>query len=241
MQEAGEGYSSFQFEGREIVFWIENAADQIQREHRRGQFYELEELHIIRTHAGSSKVFYDIGSNVGNHLVYMGKILGAELIVPFEANPKAVATLRKNITANGLDAIVDSRMLGLGVGAGDEVRQVFSRHANNLGAARLKKYKPEQAEEDGFFEKVEVRALDSLDLARDPDFVKIDVEGMELDVLSGMSRCIARSRPAMFIEVSTHNIEGFLSWVERHDYSVAETFTRYQSSVNYMVAPHKGS
>lgn len=240
MQEINESYSSFRFEGQEFVFWIENEADQIQREHRRGRFYEIEELQIIRSHAGSAKVFYDIGSNVGNHLVFMGKILGAELIVPFEANPKAVATLRKNIAANGLDEVVDSRMLGIGLGAGDEVRQVFSRHANNLGAARLKKYKPEQVGEDGFFEKVEVRALDSLDLVRAPDFVKIDVEGMELDVLDGMSLCIKRSRPAMFIEVSNQNAETFLSWVEKNDYRVAETFTRYQSSINYMIVSFEG-
>lgn len=230
-----EHYSAFQFEGRDVVFWVENEADLIQREHRRGKFYETEELQIIHNYAGSSKVFYDIGSNVGNHLVYIGKVLGAELIVPFEANPVAIRILRKNIAANGLDGAVDTRMLGFGIGAGDEVRQIFSRHANNLGAARLKKYKPQQLEENGFFEKVEIRAMDSLDLARRPDFVKIDVEGMEMDVLAGMSACIKYSRPMMFIEVSTHNTEKFLHWIEQNKYRTAETFTRYESSINYMI------
>jgi FkbM family methyltransferase len=238
MQSMADKYSAFRFEGHEIVFWIENDADLIQRQQRQGKFYEAEELQIIRNYAGSSRIFYDIGSNVGNHLVYMGKILGAELIVPFEANPAAVKTLRKNIAGNGLEGMVDARHLGLGVGARDEVRQVFSHHANNLGAARLKRYRPDQVEEDGFFEKVQVRALDSFDLPRGPDFVKIDVEGMEMDVLDGMSACIARSRPAMFIEVGTHNIERFLAWVEQNDYRTVETFTRYQSSVNYMIVAH---
>ena len=34
-----------------------------------------------------------------------------------------------------------------------------------------------------------------------PDFVKIDVEGFELDVLRGMAAVVASHRPALYIEI----------------------------------------
>jgi len=48
--------------------------------------------------------------------------------------------------------------------------------------------------------RVELRRLD--DLALDPSFVKIDVEGAELAVLRGLQATLERSRPALMIERS---------------------------------------
>ncbi len=47
---------------------------------------------------------------------------------------------------------------------------------------------------------VELRRIDELELS--PEFVKIDVEGAELEVLQGMEATIARSHPTLMIERS---------------------------------------
>jgi FkbM family methyltransferase len=47
---------------------------------------------------------------------------------------------------------------------------------------------------------VELRRLDDLEL--DPSFVKIDVEGAELEVLNGMRETLSRSQPVLMIERS---------------------------------------
>jgi len=53
-------------------------------------------------------------------------------------------------------------------------------------------------------EVVDVVPLDDLDLPR-LDFIKIDVEGFEVDVLRGAARLIERFRPAILCEIQEHS------------------------------------
>jgi len=73
-------------------------------------------------------------------------------------------------------------------------------------------------------------------LANEPvGFLKIDVEGMELGVLSGLEQTIRRNRPRMFVEVENKNIPSFLAWAEARDYKVAKTFRRYRTNENFLL------
>lgn len=77
----------------------------------------------------------------------------------------------------------------------------------------LHKHVPEMREADYSVheQRVTVVPLDELDL--DPAFVKIDVEGAEVQVLQGMHRTIERCRPLMLIERSAgfEEVRSFLA------------------------------
>jgi hypothetical protein len=67
---------------------------------------------------------------------------------------------------------------------------------------------------------VDVIAIDDLKLDR-LDLLKIDVEGMELEVLTGAKNTIDRNRPVMIIEVvksSRNNITSYLESFGYHYY-----------------------
>ena len=82
---------------------------------------------------------------------------------------------------------------------------------------------------------IEVASLD--DLIEGPvDFIKIDVEAMELDVLMGARTIVDRDRPIIFIEVRDDNIPQFLKLIETLGYRIDRIFPD-QSYANYFISP----
>jgi hypothetical protein len=71
--------------------------------------------------------------------------------------------------------------------------------------------------ESGPKQRIGLLALDDLELDR-VDFIKIDVEGMELEVLQGAERTIDACRPIMMIEYVKSRPVSLQAWLEDHGY-----------------------
>ena len=69
--------------------------------------------------------------------------------------------------------------------------------------------------------KVRKLRLDEFGLPR-VDLIKIDVEGMELEVLEGASEMIDQSRPIMLIEKIKADAGKLRQWLESRGYAVTE-------------------
>jgi FkbM family methyltransferase len=206
---------------------VANPGDAIQKEHMAGRFYEPDELDIIRRHFRPGGVFLDIGSNVGNHAVFAALVLHAARVVVIEPNPVAIAVLRANAALNRLEAVIDCRWLGVGLGAASAEGFGVRAGPMNLGGGRMV---------EGVGD-LRILAGDEITGGDHVDFLKIDVEGMELDVLAGLAATIARCRPSIFIEVDDHNQAGFDTWVADHGYRIAARHKRYMRNENFMLVP----
>jgi FkbM family methyltransferase len=212
--------------GEPILFTVVNPRDEIQKHHLAGAFYEPEELAIIARHFPLGGRFLDIGSNVGNHTLYVAKFLRAGRIVVIEPNPAAIEVLESNIMLNGIQRQVDAQHLGVGLsdhageGAGMRVP------VRNLGGSRV-------VEGGG---DIRLARADELLAGETFDLIKIDVEGMELAVLAGLEGLLG-SKPPLFVEVDTANDTAFHDWCARTGYAVLERFQRYARNVNYLVGP----
>lgn len=229
--------SSFCSFGKELRFFVQNPADWIQRHHFKGELYENEELRLIQRHSEGARVFLDIGANVGNHAIFMAKVLNAEKVYAFEANPSTADILKLNILLNGASQTIDISYVGIGLGDKLGHFQVEYPQINNIGAARLVEA---EGREQTDAAKVMVCPLDSLNIGREPQFVKIDVEGMEISVLRGMEGTIRKFRPHMFIEVANTNAGLFDEWVEKNDYVKVDSFRRYLENENFLIK-HKST
>ncbi|KAB0677761.1 FkbM family methyltransferase [Aureimonas leprariae] len=197
----------------------------IERDQTRGVFFEAAELEYVKARVGTGVRVVDVGANTGNHTVFFAGPMRAASVLPFEPLPQAAATLRLAVEANGF-ANVDLSMLGQGVGAEPARMHAVVSEGGGLGATRL-----EAGGEGG----VPVVRLDDI-LTEPPGFLKIDVEGMELDVLRGASETIARARPPIFVEVAERNTGAFLDWLELASYRIERIFSD-KGHANYLIAP----
>ena len=216
-------------EGRRVLFATDKEADPIQRAHRNASFYEAEELALLRAHVKRGATFVDIGANVGNHTLYAAMFLNAGRVIPVEPNPLALRLLLLNVMMNGIeDRVIRT---GLGFGLSDQAQDGFGMEARdkNLGAAKM------QAGEGN----IPVTTGDILLADEAPDFIKIDVEGMEMLALAGLSHTLARTRPKMLIEVDQQNYAAFDEWRAAQGYDVAETFQRYATNKNFLLVPKR--
>ena len=84
--------------------------------------------------------------------------------------------------------------------------------------------------------KLKADAVEALAKAK-VDFIKIDVEGMEMQVLGGLAQTLERCRPVIFIEVDEANRADFLDWVEANHFDIAATFRRYPVNENFLLKP----
>ncbi len=215
-------------DGEDVRFFVVNQRDVIQSVHAAGRFYEPEELAIITDFFPPGGVFVDIGANIGNHSIFVAKYLHPAQIIAFEPNPAAIRILTTNLLLNGLQRIVDLSHLGVGLSDGPGQACAFEP-ADNLGGTRFQIAQRENG--------LRLMPGDAALAQRRVDFIKIDVEGMELRVLDGLAATIARWRPPLFVEVEDDHAEAFRAWTQLHHYVTVRTYRRYAANENYMLLP----
>ncbi|MEM8726532.1 MAG: FkbM family methyltransferase [Pseudomonadota bacterium] len=202
--------------------FVTNERDIIQKEHAQGRFYEREELDLIARHFPGG-TYVDAGANVGNHAVYLGKLLGAERMHLFEPNPDAFRLLEVNIALNDLTSVAQVHPLALSDTAGEAA---MAHMTNNLGAARLV--------QGGEGATVPLTRGDDALGDEQVEFIKIDVEGHELAVLRGLERVLREQSPTLFVEVEDHNRAEFDALMQERDYREVEQIQRYPGRSNFL-------
>jgi len=219
------------YRGRPVLFVINNRQDRIHKTQLRGLFYEQDQLERMAEHMPPGGVFCDIGANIGNHSLYMALFGGAGRVIPMEPNPKAIQLLVAAAVLNGVTDRVAVETLGYGIGDSDAEGYGIDAPKRNLGWARL-------AEGAG---DIPLRRGDTI-LADEPrvDFIKIDVEGMEIAALSGLRATLARCRPKLFVEVDHTNRPAFDALVARLGYRVLHSAEPTRINQNLLLGPVLG-
>ena len=207
------------FRGHTVVFAVDNPLDAIQSHHVRGQFYEEEELDYLRTIIPPRVNVADAGANVGNHAIFFSQVCRAERVFAFEANPAAIELLKKNVAVNS--AAVDLSQVGVALGGRDGfVDKLPNMQTNNMGSTSFAPSPSPTA--------YPMTTLDSALNDRPIDFLKIDVEGMEFEVMAGAMTTIHRHRPILFVEVRRHELARFSKLMAEMNYRIERSFQRYK-------------
>ena len=145
----------------------------------------------------SNRDAVEVGANMGCHTLPMAKALAVQgrRLLAIEPQPIIFQQLCANLALNHVRNVVTAQKA-----CGRSSATLFYSHQDydqpgNFGAVRLKS---DAGKGD---ESIEALPLDAmLSESWDVGFLKIDVEGMESDVLSGAQALIQRCRPAIYLE-----------------------------------------
>jgi FkbM family methyltransferase len=145
-------------------------------------------------------VFFDVGSNVGFFALLGAREVGPQGSVhAFEPVPRIAEAIRRNAALNGFENVHVHE-----VAVSDREGTAELLLAQHPGGATLS---PADAPEDIVGRTtVPVVALDQLVASGTvpvPDVVKIDVEGVEMEVLDGMAELLRTRRPALLCELDS--------------------------------------
>ncbi|WP_417530279.1 FkbM family methyltransferase [Marinobacter lipolyticus] len=182
-----------------------------------GEPYEHSMLRSMSGRLKAGDLVLDIGANIGNHTLYLAAVAGCR-VHSFEPNKMLCGALQQSIEANGLSGSVWVHNVGVGSAIGS-ARFAHEDEAN-LGAQSL-------LVEDGDSAGIEVIRLDDLDLDLDGPVaaLKIDVEGMEQDVLEGAKELLTRDKPLLYIECQKkQDFHLIAQWVGSRGYIYNETY-----------------
>lgn len=138
-------------------------------------------------------VAWDVGANVGNHSLFLSRIF--DRVYSFEPSPGLVSQLEANLTLNNLENV---HVLEYGLADHDGTAEYFDGQDGNEGQGSF--VGGEGQTPDGEFL---IRPGDTVfdEIGEDRlDFVKIDVEGFEVEVLRGLRATLAAKRPVVLFE-----------------------------------------
>ncbi len=177
----------------EYELWLPSyETDHIQRKiAATGIPYEHEMLLATINFLHPGSVVVDVGANVGNHAIFWAH--HEHPVSAFEPNEAVADIAEANIELNALADRVELHRVALGDHEG--TGRVEHLAAGNLGGTRVVMGAGE----------VSVAELDAFALAN-VGLIKVDVEGMELEVLRGARQTVLRDRPLLCIETLDHEM-----------------------------------
>ena len=174
-------------------------------------------------------VVFDIGTNIGETLLNFAAISGpAGRVFGFEPVEENFSKCRFNISLNDFNNIELSRMA-----LSDKRERLYFVPASNSNSGGIFMHKDKQDAEmsieavtlDEYVDEHNIRSI---------DFIKIDVEGFELNVLKGAAESVRKFRPVLFVEVDADNLKR----QGTTPHQLEELLTRYGYSIKVAGEKH---
>lgn len=186
-------------------------------------FYEIKYLEIVsQKYIQKNSVVVDVGSNIGNHLVFFSKVTDAKKVYAFEPQKEIFNILAKNVALNKCEANIKN--IALGDKCAKSKIDTFDK--KNVGATTLV-YSQEGT--------IDTSTLDNefQNVNEKIDFIKIDVEGFEYEVINGAKMVLLHNQPILWVEIFNKNFVRVNTLLQSLNYEIKDCLGTY----NYIYCP----
>lgn len=142
-------------------------------------------------------VVFDLGAHVGFHTLLASVLVGSKgKVFAFEPMPKNLHYLKEHLKINQINnvTIIEAAVSEKnGVAYFEQTESSFQGHLSSQGSIRVNVVSLDQLIAEG---KVPT-----------PDYIKMDVEGAEVQVLQGAKSLIEKSHPTIFLATHGDDIQ----------------------------------
>ena len=164
--------------------------------------YEADVADFLRARVKAGQCCIDVGANIGIYVLQMSRWTRGGRVVAFEPNPRSLEVVARHVRMNGLDDTVT--LVPAAAGREEGSARLFDVEPGS-GLSRLGAANPAIP---GVVEGAAVRVttIDAWCAASGvrPDWILVDVEGYEFDVLAGARDTIRQWRPNIVVELHPH-------------------------------------
>lgn len=153
---------------------------------------EPETIKWIDSYVKKDDVLFDIGANVGAYSLYAASVIGSR-VYSFEPSPSTFRLLLENIHLNRLSSTITPFNIPL---SSSSDMKVFKYSSLSSGAASHTGLEQSESTNDTISQPVLTTTLDELTTRYNipqPNHIKIDVDGHELDILKGARKTLDSS------------------------------------------------
>jgi FkbM family methyltransferase len=158
-----------------------------------GKLYEEAFLEYVRS-LGKVGQYVDVGAHLGTHSLWFAKMCPATGVHAFEPVRRYAEVIRRNVAANSLEDKITVHQKGLAAANGQATNYLSTEHQVGFVDGRA----------TAVTECFEVLRMD--DVVQGPvALIKVDVEGMEPQVLEGATRILSQYRPLIFAEAQSRS------------------------------------
>jgi FkbM family methyltransferase len=164
--------------------------------------YDSSVAEFLRSHVREGSICFDVGANVGVYVLQLARWTGPTgRVIAFEPNPSALTVLRRHIAMNNFSQTVT--VVPKAVSSTEGSSAFFSVGADAM--SRLGAPNP-LLRERATRSAVDVTTLDAFveSTGMEPDWVVMDIEGLELQALQGFRRTLTRLAGRVGLVVELH-------------------------------------
>lgn len=161
-----------------------------------GGVFEPHMVQLFRTLIGPGDVVADIGANIGLTAILFSTL--ACKVYAFEPSPSTYRILVDNLARAGVGNV---EAINLGLGQKEESLTITFAKNNRSGGYVSDKIRPETGH---VTEEIQIDTLDHYfaDKESPPNFLKIDVEGFEQNVIKGGVGFLQKNKPTVVMEMN---------------------------------------
>jgi len=192
--------------------------------------YEFESFMQIWLKPRRGEVFVDIGAHIGRYTLNVAKAVKNEgTVVAIEPHPANYRTLLRNVRLNKLENVV---VLNLAAWNSDGKLKLFIGHKSGHHSVKR----------DRRVGWVTVNAMVMDHVLKElrlgsVDWIKIDVEGAECEVLFGLEETIKAYRPKIIVEVFHENVGIVKEFMENHEYCLLRISPAFTENIYFLCYP----